>query len=146
MCLYSATEFIYDSKEHVVSYFVVFTLDCSSLIIHYGCATFIRAWMLGAWGRTIYVGSRLCLFGVLSTRSRWRVIWYIFKLFCFRIFDEAVLFFLFLMILLVSHRLGSETFNIFDDPELIEKKRKANTRSLKEMATLLRYIYILIYS
>lgn len=27
-----------------------------------------------------------------------------------------------------------------DDPELVDMKRKANTRSLKEMATLLRLI------
>lgn len=31
--------------------------------------------------------------------------------------------------------------HMLDDPELVEMKRKANTRSLKEMATLLRYIY-----
>lgn len=34
--------------------------------------------------------------------------------------------------------------HMLDDPELIDMKRKANTRSLKEMATLLRYM--LIYS
>jgi glycerol-3-phosphate O-acyltransferase len=31
---------------------------------------------------------------------------------------------------------------MLDDPELVEMKRKANTRSLKEMATLLRCIDI----
>lgn len=31
--------------------------------------------------------------------------------------------------------------HMLDDPELVEMKRKANTRSLKEMALLLRYIY-----
>lgn len=36
--------------------------------------------------------------------------------------------------------------HMLDNPELVDMKRKANTRSLKEMAMLLRYIYILIYS
>ena len=31
--------------------------------------------------------------------------------------------------------------HMLDDPSLMEMKRKANTRSLKEMAVLLRYIY-----
>jgi len=30
---------------------------------------------------------------------------------------------------------------MLDDPTLVEMKRKANTRSLKEMATLLRYMH-----
>ncbi|WJX11245.1 hypothetical protein P8452_01881 [Trifolium repens] len=51
---------------------------------------------------------RLWLFVVLSTRSWWN-----------------------------ASPTRSETINIFDDLELIEMKRKANTQSLKEMATLL---------
>ncbi|KAK2415383.1 hypothetical protein QL285_037868 [Trifolium repens] len=64
------------------------TLDCPSLIIHYGCVAFRRALV--------------------------------------RIKEEVS-----------ASPTRRETINIFDDLELIEMKRKANTQSLKEMATLL---------
>jgi len=34
---------------------------------------------------------------------------------------------------------------MLDDPALVEMKRKANTRSLKEMATLLRYMHTYLW-
>ncbi|KAK2387338.1 regulatory-associated protein of TOR [Trifolium repens] len=91
----------------VFSYSVVSTLDCPSLIIHYGCVAFRRA--LVRIKEEVRV--RLWLFVVLSTRSWWN-----------------------------ASPTRSETINIFDDLELIEMKRKANTQSLKEMATLLRRV------